>query len=66
MLQLITIISTLNNFRVTMLTLSISYLHMKENLKTGTKSTENLSSPIIYIKMSHKFLKQFLKSENKY
>ena len=35
---------------------------MKENLKTGTKSTENLSSPIIYIKMSH----IFLKNENKY
>ena len=65
-LQLITIISTLNNFRVTRLTLSISYLHMKENLKTGTKSTENLSSPIIYIKMSHIFFKQFLKNENKY
>ena len=39
---------------------------MKENLKTGTKSTENLSSPIIYIKMSHIFFKQFLKNENKY
>ena len=39
---------------------------MKENLKTGTKSTENLSSPIIYIKMSHIFFKQLLKNENKY
>ena len=46
-LQLITILFTLKNFQVTKLTLSISYLHPKENLKTGITSKENFNSSII-------------------
>lgn len=32
-----------------MLTFSISYLHLNENLRTGIISTGNFNSPIIYI-----------------
>ena len=39
-LQLITI---LKNFRATILTLSISYLHLRENLKTGITSKDNFN-----------------------
>ena len=65
-LQLITILLTLKNFRVTILTLSISYLHLRENQKTGIISRENFKPQIIYIINGYKFHKQFLKSGNKY
>ena len=51
---MITILFTLKNFQVTILTSSISYLYLRENLKTGITSKENLNSPIIYIAKLHK------------
>ena len=65
-LQMITILFTLKSFRVTILTLSLSCLHLKKNLKTGITSKENFKSPIISITNLHKFHTQFLKSRNKY
>ena len=62
-LQLITISFTLKNFQVTKLTLSISYLHPKENLKTGITSKGNFNSSIIT--NLWKVYTQFLKSGNK-
>ena len=58
---MIIILFTLGNFRVTILTLSISYLHLRENLKTGMTSKVNFNSPIIYITNLHKFHTRFLK-----
>ena len=54
-IQLITIMFTLYNLRITVLTLSISYLHPRENAKTRTTSKENFNSQIIYIRNLHKF-----------
>ena len=51
---------------VTILTLSISYLLLRENFKTGIFSKENFNSPITYIANLHKFHMQFLKSASKY
>ena len=48
-LQLITIFFILKNRQVTLLVVSISYLHLRENLKTGIISKENFNLPIIYI-----------------
>ena len=48
-LKLIKILLTLKNFRDTILTLSISYSPLRENLKTGITSRENFNSPIIYL-----------------
>ena len=45
-LQLLTTLLPLKNFRVAILALSISYLHLRENLKTGITSKENFNSPI--------------------
>ena len=47
-------------------TLSIGYLHLRENLKTGITSEENFTLPIIYITNLHKFPMQFLKGGSKY
>ena len=56
----------LRNIWATVLTLSIGYLHLNQNLKTGITSKENFNSPIIYITTLHKFHMQFLKSGRKY
>ena len=48
-LKLIKILLTLKNFRDTILTLSISYSPLRENLKTGITSRENFNSLIIYL-----------------
>ena len=41
MLQLITILFNLKTYQVTLLTLSISYLHLRENLKREVQLTDN-------------------------
>ena len=41
--------------RVIILTLSISYLHSREKLKTRITSKKNFNSPIIHITNLHKF-----------
>ena len=66
MLQLVTILFTLSSIWVTILTLSISYLHLRENLKTGIRSKDIFNLPIIYVTNLHKFHIHFLKSEKKY
>ena len=38
----------IKNFWVTILNLWISYLHLRENVKTGITSKKNFNSPIIY------------------
>ena len=58
--------STLKNFRVTILTFSITYLHLRKDLKTGIISKENFNSLIIYITNLYKFHTQILKSGSKY
>ena len=63
---MIAILFTLKNFRVTILTLWISYLHPRENLNTGITLKENFNSRIIYIRNFHKFHTQFLKIRIKY
>ena len=65
-LQLITILFTFKKFWVTILTLSITYELLTENLKTGITSKGNFSSTIIYITHLHKFYMKFLKSGWKY
>ena len=65
-LQLITILFSLKNFQITILALSISYLHLREDLKARIASKENFNSPIVYITNLHKFHRQFLKSGSKY
>ena len=54
--------------RNTLLNLSISYLYLRENLKTGITSKENFSSPIILItnlQVSHAIPKKWKKSLEK-
>ena len=66
-LQLITILFTLESFQATiLLTLSISYLHLRENLKTGITAKDSFNSLIIYIINLYKFYTQFPKGGNKY
>ena len=66
-LQLTTILLTLESFQATiLLTLSISYLHLRENLKTGITSKDSFNSLIIYITNLYKFYTQFPKGGNKY
>ena len=65
-LKLMKVLFPLKNFRVIVLTLSISYLHLRGNLKTGITSKESFYLPIIFVTNLHKFHAQFLKSGSKY
>ena len=52
--------------RNTLLNLSISYLYLRENLKTGITSKENFSPPIIFItnlQVSHAIPKKLKTAE---
>ena len=67
MLQFIIILFTLKDIGVTILTLSISYLHPREkNLKSRIRLKENFNSPIIHNTNVHEVHTQFLKIGNKY
>ena len=69
MLQLITVLLTLKDLGVTILTLSISYLHLRENLKSlksGIGLKEKFNTLIIYITNLHRVDTQLSKSANKY
>ena len=56
---------SVKNIRVLKLTLPISYLHLREKLKTEITFKENFNSRITYITNLYKFHTQFLKPGNK-